>query len=45
MPVEQLGTVTSDVFAGQTSSGTVTLTGNFLTCLTTIAGPNVLLFT
>ncbi|WP_027006709.1 hypothetical protein [Conexibacter woesei] len=48
--VEQLGTVTSGVFAGQTSSGTLTLTGNFLNCLTpggltTLAGPNVLLIT
>jgi hypothetical protein len=47
--VEQVGTVTSGVFAGQSSSGTLTLTGNFLTCfstgLTTLAGPNVLLIT
>jgi hypothetical protein len=48
--VEQLGTVTSGVFAGQTSSGTLTLTGNFLNCLTpggltTLAGPNILLIT
>ena len=48
--VEQVGTVTAGVFAGQTSSGTLTLTGNFLNCLTpggltTLAGPNVLLIT
>lgn len=47
--VEQVGTVTSGVFAGQSSSGTLTLTGNFLTCLTTglttLAGPNILLIT
>lgn len=47
--IEQVGTVISGVFAGQTSSGTLTLTGNLLACLstglTTLAGPNVLLLT
>jgi hypothetical protein len=48
--VEQVGTVTSGVFAGQSSSGKLALTGNFTNCLTpsgltTIAGPNILLIT
>jgi hypothetical protein len=47
--LEQLGTVTSGVFAGQTSSATLALTGNILNCLTSgltaITGPNVLVIT